>query len=290
MSVFFLYLPFGETMAQQNAAGWETPYKFTVKVVDADRSVSKIDPETGLYYFGARYYDPHISLWMSVDPLAEKYPGWSPYAYVFNNPLKFVDPDGMGPEDEWEITLNSKGFNTVKWISGKGGDKTDHIRITNGISIPRVGAVDYSYSVEVKHNVISSNNEISRGVIEKGPGYRVHDVGSNGALEDVDLSDFIPSKGAIKGGATFAISHLLKDIGEEEGEIFLKKEVKNIAKDLMKGGKKAVRDRDFRIKDKQFWKWWEKQKQSMPGTGRGKDIKDMGEAKRIYKQWKNDGN
>ncbi len=82
---FFLYLPFGETMAQQNAAGWETPYKFTGK---------EMDPETGLYYFGARYYDPHISLWMSVDPLASKYPGYSPYSYCQNNPIIFIDPDG----------------------------------------------------------------------------------------------------------------------------------------------------------------------------------------------------
>lgn len=75
-------------MAQQNAAGWETPYKFTGK---------EQDPETGLYYFGARYYDPHISLWMSVDPLAEKYPGWSPYNYTLNNPVRLVDPDGENP-------------------------------------------------------------------------------------------------------------------------------------------------------------------------------------------------
>jgi len=125
MSVFFLYLPFGESMAQQNAAGCETPYKFTGKVVDADRSVSKQDAETGLCYFGARYYDPHISLWMSVDPLAEKYPGWSPYNYTLNNPLKSVDPDGGFPIDA-EIARNfpkisaylQKGGGLEKYITG----------------------------------------------------------------------------------------------------------------------------------------------------------------------------
>jgi RHS repeat-associated protein len=76
-------------MAEQNAAGWSTPYKFTGK---------ELDDITGLYYFGARYYDPRISLWMSVDPLAEKYPGWSAYNYVYNNPLKFVDPTGVEGE------------------------------------------------------------------------------------------------------------------------------------------------------------------------------------------------
>ena len=54
----------------------------------------ELDTETGLYYYGARYYDPRVSLWLNVDPLAEKYPNISPYTYVANNPIKFVDYDG----------------------------------------------------------------------------------------------------------------------------------------------------------------------------------------------------
>ncbi|MCR9155590.1 MAG: RHS repeat-associated core domain-containing protein, partial [Bacteroidetes bacterium] len=56
------------------------------------------DEETGNFYYGARYYDPKISVWLSVDPLATNYPYISPYNFVENNPLKFVDPTGMGPE------------------------------------------------------------------------------------------------------------------------------------------------------------------------------------------------
>ena len=47
-----------------------------------------------LYHYGARLYDPGMSSWWQVDPLAEKYPSISPYAYVANNPIVFVDPDG----------------------------------------------------------------------------------------------------------------------------------------------------------------------------------------------------
>jgi RHS repeat-associated protein len=57
------------------------------------------DEETGNYYYGARYYDPKISVWLSVDPLAHKYPHVSPYNFVENNSLMLVDPTGMGPED-----------------------------------------------------------------------------------------------------------------------------------------------------------------------------------------------
>ena len=54
------------------------------------------DEETGFSYFGARYYDSDLSgLFLSVDPMADKYPGISPYAYCAWNPLKLVDPDGM---------------------------------------------------------------------------------------------------------------------------------------------------------------------------------------------------
>ena len=51
--------------------------------------------ETGYYAFGARYYDCDLSgIFLSVDPMADKYPSISPYAYCAWNPVKFVDPDG----------------------------------------------------------------------------------------------------------------------------------------------------------------------------------------------------
>ena len=53
------------------------------------------DSETGFSYFGARYYDSDVLTgWLSVDPMADKYPGLSPYAYCGWNPVKLVDPDG----------------------------------------------------------------------------------------------------------------------------------------------------------------------------------------------------
>ncbi len=54
--------------------------------------------KTGYTYFGARYYSSDISVWLSVDPLAFKYPMLSPYAYVFNNPVMFIDKWGLEGE------------------------------------------------------------------------------------------------------------------------------------------------------------------------------------------------
>lgn len=86
------YYPFGETMPgrSQFNAGPDTRYQLTSK---------ERDVETGLYYFGARYYDSWRGQWLSVDPLAKKYPGWSPYTYTLDNPLRFIDEIGMGVQE-----------------------------------------------------------------------------------------------------------------------------------------------------------------------------------------------
>jgi len=104
---FFMNLPFGETMIEQGGYDYDNPYKFNdygskkIKYLFTKRiqRSCELDQETGLYYYGARYYDPKISMWSSVDPLAEKYPSFNPYNYVLNNPVMLVDPTGMGVED-----------------------------------------------------------------------------------------------------------------------------------------------------------------------------------------------
>ena len=107
---FFLNLPFGETMVEMhsNTENYASPYKFNGKELDA---------ETGLYYYGARYYNPKISIWLSVDPLAEKYPNFNPYNYTLQNPIRFIDPTGMAAKDSdgWIKTTNSDGKATYTY-------------------------------------------------------------------------------------------------------------------------------------------------------------------------------
>ena len=107
------YVPFGEVFIEERNNTWNTPYLFNAK---------EYDEETGMYYYGARYYEPKISLWMSTDKEQEKYPNISSYCYSLNAPSNYIDPNG-----ELVIFINGMYFNPFEGgrpASWMGLDKT----------------------------------------------------------------------------------------------------------------------------------------------------------------------
>ncbi|KMQ61893.1 hypothetical protein ACM40_06105 [Chryseobacterium sp. BLS98] len=81
---WYEYMPYGEMLMENTTMDYDNPYRFNSK---------ELDMATGYYYYGARYYDPKRSFWLSVDPLSEI--TQSPYAYVWNDPVNFADPTGL---------------------------------------------------------------------------------------------------------------------------------------------------------------------------------------------------
>ena len=90
------YYPFGKVL-RTGGGGNKEIFTFTGKELDEEGDLD-------WYYFGARFYDPEIGRWVTVDPLAEKYPSLSPYHYANNNPLRFIDPRG----EEWYEIINEE--------------------------------------------------------------------------------------------------------------------------------------------------------------------------------------
>ena len=84
----FLYNSWGEQLHHwsSNSSSWTSPYRFNAK---------EQDPETGLAYYGARYYQSKLGVWLSTDPLYELASNLSPYRFSFNNPINVIDPNGL---------------------------------------------------------------------------------------------------------------------------------------------------------------------------------------------------
>jgi RHS repeat-associated protein len=93
------YYPFGMRIAglSQTVDDPDPRYKYNGKELDEEKGLNWLA-------YGARYYDPEIGRWHVVDPAGEF---WSVYLYVANNPVNFIDPDGMfmSPIYSWDGTF-----------------------------------------------------------------------------------------------------------------------------------------------------------------------------------------
>ena len=90
------YYPFGGLFGEGLQAS-NQPYKYNGKELDRELGLD-------MYDYGARHYDPLLGVWLNGDPLTEEYYSISPYVYVANNPIRYIDPTGEFPiETIWDI-------------------------------------------------------------------------------------------------------------------------------------------------------------------------------------------
>lgn len=101
------YYPFGLDI-QKNLVGTENKYQYNGK--------EKQDQEK-MYDYGARFYDPVIGRWNIIDPLVEKMRRFSPYVYGNDNPVHFIDPDGMLSQSFLDDILSKSSQSGTTWTN-----------------------------------------------------------------------------------------------------------------------------------------------------------------------------
>jgi len=228
---------------------------------------------------------------LSVDPLAEKFAGWSAYHYSANNPINITDPSGMDwSETNIDLARRFGAFGDNCPTCPKDGNYQSEID----------SYFDYTYD---KTTGKATKNEVTKkdlpevtivgsrssdgtkggSQVAMGPGSSI--LSGTASVLSYDLSVLEPSDafhlkwigyGAvfIVGGLTYLTVDQLKVQSKKNGE------------DNMKGGKRSSRDKDYGINNKDFWRWWHRQ--GKPSSG-GRDIGSKSDADKIFNDWVSKG-
>lgn len=220
------YFPSGEVFVENhNKASNNSPYKFNAKELDA---------ETGYYYYGARYYNPRVSLWLNVDPLSDvnylmndeayingEHNGGvynsfnnNPYIYCYQNPIVYIDPNGK------QVSKLRKSF----------GEWLDSINPLSGIRRTNEGKIEKVPTAERIQKFQRATVNAAKAAATKEVGHFILDAA--GTLDPTPISD-----GA--NAIWYAIDKDYKNAAISAVAIF------PYAGDLFKGGKYLVKSKGF---------------------------------------------
>ncbi|MBP4140399.1 hypothetical protein J3S90_01110 [Flavobacterium sp. P4023] len=180
---------------EEHSSSFSSPYLFNGK---------ELDRETNLSYYGARYLDMKTSLWLNVDPLAEKLANYGAYVYTFNNPIRFTDPTGMIAEpptgvdaEDGAIHIDSSSSwkydnASTTWVGQKDKNCVKSKDLGNTIELDNVNVKGY------KSNYVSSG--------DFGPSYgREKDLQYSLMLVGAIAAPILAVEGALAAGGSYLL-------------------------------------------------------------------------------------
>ena len=172
------YMPYGEDWVNRNfTQNFRSNYKYNGK---------EKDPESGYYNYGARYYGGNLPIWLSVDPLSDKYPHLTPYAYCAGNPIMLVDPDGR------EIWITGDDGNSYQYKKGNlytkdgerynGNDKYANQVKSDLNHLKKTGYGQYVKDIESSNNIHTIQNTSGENSSTPNDEEKAHDGTGTGSL------------------------------------------------------------------------------------------------------------